>query len=576
MQRLLEADRELDEWRAREPWRWYEPSEPGMVTACGRVLGPWARQRFFHESTHLIRQYALGNRAGKTSAMAMEAFWTCTRQNPYHPNPTKPGSVIWACPSFDQFEILLPELRELAWGPSSEARYVKQQYVEFPNGGRVYPWPKGRDWESLKGINPDLFVVDEWADEEFWYESQARGFGKQVTRYVIGSTPTEAMGTWMETQIYQPWRKFHADLGMTEEEAIVSQRHPRIFCLTRGGIAENPSIPTKMVEEFRAKTWRGGEAEWQVRNYGGFRYIGSNSVFSGPTLQAVGEDLASANDEHGAGTTGFLHPVDRTVPGVVGMLTLKASALIEKRFTWKREAPGEHGRITIYEHPKKGHQYTLGFDAAYGLEDGDWDALSIVDATETPPRQVATAWGHWGNRFSRIVYPLAMYYNEAFVMGERQVGLFTLQELAGEFGYDDLYRQRKIDTRTKHVTERLGWPRVGNDITLQTLRNRLDERTLVMRCPETLLEMQRMVWERPETGVGLKRDSKVRGVMLRGGGSPDKVVALCYAVQAIDELAHEEPKKVKRKPKGWEYESLPEDDEADEPEKDAVDDMFGS
>jgi len=555
-QRLIELELGMRALRQRRPWDWYQPH---------------AKQLAFHRAPHRIRALFPGNRFGKTSAAAMEAQWFCTRTHPHRRNPKHPGDVIWACPSFDQFEILLPRLRELVWGPVP--KYSQSQHtVTFPNGGRIWAWSRERDWTTLKGINPAAIIFDEDALEALWNESKARGYGEEDMSVIITNTPTEAMGTWMETEVYQPWLDHHTAGGLNEDEANARQTHPKVFCLTRGGIADNPSLAHR-VEEFRAEKFRGGRAEWEVRNYGGFRYIGTTGVFDPETLGRVDELITTAAEAFGRGTTGFLHPIDRKVAGVQGMLRLPLSAIKDKRFIFGKEPPGEHGRITVWEQPRKGRQYTLGFDAAYGLEDGDWDAIQVVDATAMPPRQVAAAWGHWGNKLARIVYPLARWYNEAFIMGERQVGLLTLQTLADELEYDGLYRQRHMDTKAKQATMRLGWPRVGNDITLQHLRDALDYNELLVRCPDTLREMQRMVWERPEaTAVGAKRDAKVRGVILRGGGSPDKVVALCYALQAIAELAKEPAAKRRKPTHGWQG-GLP-DLEEPEDDGDAVEGML--
>lgn len=554
---LVELETGMAALRAQQPWKWYQPHP---------------KQLAFHKALQSLRGLFPGNRFGKTSAAAMEAQWFGTGTHPYWPTNHTPGDVIWACPSFAQFKILLPKLRALIWGPQPKWR-ESDNVLEFPGGGRVWAWSRERDWTTLKGISPRAIIFDEDAPEALWNESKTRGYGDDRMSVIITNTPTEAMGTWMETEVYQPWHEHHKAQGLTEDEANAAQTHPKIFCITRGGIADNPSLAHR-VEEFRAETFRGGKAEWQVRNFGGFRYIGTTGVFMADTLGRLDEEVTTLADAFGAGTTGYLRPIDRKVLGVQGMLRLKVSAIKDKRFVWEREAPSEHGRICVWEQPRKGHQYTLGFDAAYGLDDGDWDAVQIIDITAMPHRQVAAAWGHWGNRLSRIVYPLAKWYHDAFIIGERQVGLFTLQELAGDLEYDDLYRQRALDTKAKTLTMRLGWPRVGNDVSLQTLRAALDGGDLVVRCPDTLREMQRMIWERPETAAaGNKRDKKVRGVVLRGGGSPDKVIALCYAIQAKDEIAKDESRKKRTPTHGWQG-GLPGSIDEDPEDEDPIEGML--
>ena len=546
-QKLIELEIGMRTLRLQRPWEWYQPH---------------AKQLAFHRAPQRVRALFPGNRFGKTSAAAMEAQWFCTRTHPFRPNPRHPGDVIWACPSFDQFELLLPKLRTLIWGPLP--RYNAAQHtLTFPNGGKIWAWSRERDWTTLKGINPTAIIFDEDALEALWNESKARGYGEEEMSVILTNTPTEAMGTWMETDVYQAWLDYHTEHGLTEEEANEEQTHPRIFCLTRGGIADNPSLAHK-VEEFRAEKFRGGKAEWEVRNHGGFRYIGTTGVFSADTLSRLRDEIEEADEAAGKGQTGYLSPIDRPTSGVRGMLGLKYSAIREKTFQWATEQAGEHGRITMWEKPRRDHQYTIGFDAAYGLDDGDWDAIQVIDITEMPPRQVCAAWGHWGNHLAKVVYPIAKWYNDAYIIGERQVGHFALRTLNDELEYDELYRQRRMDTRTKVMSDRLGWPRVGNDISLQTLRDAVDNGELIVRCSETLREMQRMVWERPEAGAqGGRRDNKIRGVMLRGGGSPDKVIALCYAIQAKDEIAKATPTRQRSRDDEWLNGPQPDDDDTD-------------
>lgn len=511
----------------------------------------------------------------------MEAQWFATGTHPHWPiaKPNTPGDVIWACPSFHQFEILLPELQQLIWGPG--VQYRKSDHVVlFPGGGRIWAWSKERDWKTLKGIAPRAFIFDEDASEELWNESKARAFGREALSVIITNTPTQAMGTFLETEVYEPWLKLHKDKGLTEDEACEEQLHPTLYVMTRGGIEDNPA-QAHNVDKFKARTWIGGSAEAAVRLRGGFRFIGSGGVFSAATLERLDEEVRAIADKYGSGMTGFLHPKDRQGLGLHGMARMTAKAIKDKPFVFVPEGPSEHGRFMVWEKPRAGHDYTLGFDAAYGLESGDWDCLQVIDATVSPPRQVAAAWGHWGSRFSRIVYPVACWYNRALIMGERQVGLFTLQDLAGPLEYDELYRQRVMDQRSKRITEKLGWHRVGNDITLQNLRNTLDEGGLVLRCPETLAEMMRLVFERVETGVGFRRDAKVKGVMLRGGKSPDKTIALCYALQARDEVVTKGVKRKHPTPEpGWKYVGHPDDaknaeeDALENVDKDAIEDLL--
>lgn len=270
--RVLAATRAIDARRKLAPFEWYVPH---------------AKQLQFHKARQEVRALFPGNRFGKSSAAGMEAQWFCTRTHPYRPNPSEPGDVIWACPSFDQFEGLLPDLRALVWG--TKPKWYKGDHIlEFHGGGRLWAWSRDRAWDVLKGLNPALIVFDEDALAALWNESKARGYGRQETAKIITNTPTEAMGTWMETEVYRPWLEFHRERGYTEAEANALQLHPGLFVITVGGIGDNPSL-VHLVEKFRTTKWEGGDDEWHVRNFGGFRYIGARGVFDSAGLKHLME-----------------------------------------------------------------------------------------------------------------------------------------------------------------------------------------------------------------------------------------------------------------------------------------------
>lgn len=270
--KVLATHRAIEARRRLAPYEWYEPHP---------------KQLQFHQAQHEIRALFPGNRFGKSAAAAMEAQWFCTRTHPHRFNPADPGDVIWACPSFSQFEGLLPDLRALIWG--TKPKWHKgDNILEFPNGGRLWAWSRDRAWDVLKGLNPAAIIFDEDALAALWNESKARGYGRQETAKIITNTATEAIGTWMETEIYRPWLEYHRERGYSEIEANALQLHPSLFVITIGGIGDNPSLVDK-VEKFRAQVWDGGEDEWHVRNFGGFRYIGARGVFDSGGLKHLME-----------------------------------------------------------------------------------------------------------------------------------------------------------------------------------------------------------------------------------------------------------------------------------------------
>src|SRR5690606_33069958 len=99
------------------------------------------------------------------------------------------------------------------------------------------------------------------------------------------------------------------------------------------------------------------------------------------------------------------------------------------RFEFIPDGPGERGRVTIFEQPDLTRtRYIIGHDSAYGLEGKDFDYAVVLD--RNTGRQVAEAQGRWGDvQWAMVLYALYHYYGQAFLVGERQVGLITMRRL---------------------------------------------------------------------------------------------------------------------------------------------------
>lgn len=224
-------------------------------------------------------------------------------------------------------------------------------------------------------------------------------------------------------------------------------------------------------------------------------------------------------------------------------------ALRDKRF-WLSSLAGQDGRITIYQRPIPGHLYTVGADFAYGLQQGDDDAACVFDKTAQEKTgiatQVAEVQGKWGERFDVILYQLLMYYNGAFLLGERQVGLFTLRRLWDVFGYKFMYRQRSESkaTRTQQANAELGWHRGANDLTLKESRLAVANGTVEIRSPALWSQLNRMQWVgRTESSSDERDPDEKLKVKLRGGKSPDLAIAFMYGLRALREVYHYEDEK---------------------------------
>jgi len=204
------------------------------------------------------------------------------------------------------------------------------------------------------------------------------------------------------------------------------------------------------------------------------------------------------------------------------------------------EAPELNLRITVWENPVKDHIYALGFDAAYGILGRDCDAAVVLDKTTHPIRQVCEIQGWLGERFTPVVYACARYFNDAFIVGERQVGLATLRRLYDVpprgFGYRYLYYDRDETKRARSVGDKLGHHRTHDDVTMRNLRLAVQRNEVEIRSEQLLDQMSRLQFRDTLRDQDERAEDEKLRVKLAGGGSPDLVMGLCYAWHGIREV----------------------------------------
>lgn len=186
--------------------------------------------------------------------------------------------------------------------------------------------------------------------------------------------------------------------------------------------------------------------------------------------------------------------------------------------------------------PDPSAMYVAGADFAYGIQGRDYDTLAIYRIGEEPVTQVLECQGHWGPRFDRLLYAALMLYNEAFLVGERQVGLFALSNLVHEFGYRNLYGDRDETTPGRKSLKRLGYHKGAGDIVVPKFRKAVFEGSVMVRSLATRQQMS-MLQFRPRSSIDLEsaldEDMKIK---LAEGGSPDLVMASAYAFHAVGEV----------------------------------------
>jgi hypothetical protein len=212
------------------------------------------------------------------------------------------------------------------------------------------------------------------------------------------------------------------------------------------------------------------------------------------------------------------------------------------------------GKIVIYHRPQPRIDYGMGGDWAYGIQGRDRDAFCIFGKFPHGDGyrivQVAQAWGWWGERVHRVVYGLLRYYNNALLVGERQVGLPSMRRLIDEYGYRRIYFDRQMHRSGKPRTDVLGIHRVRNDITLTNFRVAVAEEKVVVNSTDLAEEIDRLQWASKTEETYAKRTPD-EGLVLRvqSGGSPDLVMSAVYGYHAARCL-HLFPEE-KREQVGW-------------------------
>lgn len=193
------------------------------------------------------------------------------------------------------------------------------------------------------------------------------------------------------------------------------------------------------------------------------------------------------------------------------------------------------GRIETWEHPEPEDEFVIGADFALGLQNSDFDTACVLKTNANPPRQVAELQGHWGPDFDRLLFATGVYYNEAFILGERQFGLDRLRSLLNDFGYGNLYYDRAEESRSRPLTDKLGYWRGTNDVCVPKLRRAIRHHELIVRSRTTIDQMRKLEYA-PRTAAQVDNpQDKYFGIRLAGGGSPDLVMALAYAWHAVAE-----------------------------------------
>lgn len=98
------------------------------------------------------------------------------------------------------------------------------------------------------------------------------------------------------------------------------------------------------------------------------------------------------------------------------------------------------GAIKVLEDPVRNHQYVIGIDPADGEVNGDDSALCVIDVTNEKIKTVAAYNGTISqNDLAEMAFDLAMRYNQALLVPERNMGQLMIKWLTEVKGYMNIW-----------------------------------------------------------------------------------------------------------------------------------------
>lgn len=498
-----------------------------------------------------IRILIPGNGFGKTTCMAIDVAMLMDGYDILKPHvvPTKwPPTAIWFCQKYGQWEIMKPDVEAIL--PGGWKWKSQKNYYEWPNGSRLFILSSDSDWTAIQGVEIDMVYFDEHPDRAFWVEMQFRRRGKKKTRYMVAATMTQGI-TWFIRQVVQPWEKSFTDRGLTLDQAHEINDDPDVWVWMKGGVEDNPTATEDDVEHYK-NVQGASEKELQVRSKGGYADFSGEGVFD-----MAGCEYQEQFTEPGqSGSLVWLPDAD---PDAVRRVLMDRYLLettkgdyahrfggVKDRdlWCWVPDAPVDGGRITIFRDPdpNEAGNYVMGADFAYGLKDKDYDACTVLlRRPDGVYEQVAEAVGRWGDVFfAETLYALGCWYYEAFLVGERQVGLPAMRRLFDEMGYTHQFRRRDDAKTGRRASDDLGHHRSAGDTIVSNARLAVFRKDVIIHSSELLTQVKRYQFRsknKTETIDDVSQSDKLT-TGAPDGEHDDMVMGFCYSIHGCREAVH--------------------------------------
>lgn len=179
-------------------------------------------------------------------------------------------------------------------------------------------------------------------------------------------------------------------------------------------------------------------------------------------------------------------------------------------------ADSDDGRLVIYHPPVAGHDYTIGGDAAAGVEGGDYLSAQVLDRMTLD--QVATWHGYIPPmEFGKVMVLLGYYYNTAILAPELTGGHgATVVEQTKHSFYPRLYVFRRVDKIKDTVTTYIGWetsPRTRG-LLFDTMHWFISYAQIMLWDLGTIQEFREMRYVDPNRAEGLHHDDRAMAMMI--------------------------------------------------------------
>lgn len=386
------------------------------------------------------------------------------------------------------FKRLMPDNTVKISGDENLWDFSKADFIaKLHNGSEVIFKSCEAGWKKFQSVSLDGIAFDEEPDYEVYKEGKLRIKGGSKGIKIRGAmTPDPLRGlTWTYSKILKNEKRIRAGT----------------LKVWTGSSYENKALPRTYMAEYEEEL---DDWEREVRIGGNYVIGRGRCVFDINTLISMREKCRD--------------PVK--VEKISG------------------------GILSVWEDPKKDHNYSFGVDVAEGLEHSDNSVVIILDRLNFSV--VATYVGLIDpDILGQEIIALARWYNEAWIVCEaNNHGLTTIKSML-RVGYANIYSEKsQVEIGYRTDTRRIGW--FTNIVTRPIL---VDELRKVIRDKKINIYDVNIIDELGTFIVDNK--GKQRG---QSGHKDDRVMALGLAIQGhlrcpMSEYITREHKKPK--PKLW-------------------------